>query len=292
VVVLGVLFYRYLVHDGDFDVYWTARFRFLHGLKVHIYEQNVFTYPTFASFLLLPVYPLGYSTGKILFFAVNVLILVGAVRICQREILLEMPARIAITTISVPQDHFRAEMRNQDLWGYLREHYAVALSVSPDGVRWLQARGSKGNQLLYRILASHLGQAIPSNFVFLGLCAFFALLLFEATRRCKDSIFVLGLLFYTAFVLIGPQSSKPHFIAFFGLLLFCWQDALLNRSWLKEVCLVLLSSLLGVKAVAGRLPAGPLARDIVGLAGFALRLYSYVLLLISGHCNPLSSTKT
>ena len=403
VIVLGALFYRYLVHDGDFDVYWAATFRFLHGLKVHIYEQNVFTYPTFASFLLLPVYPLGYSVGKILFFVVNVLILVSAVRVCQREILLETPARIAIITISllfstrsmlavfnnqqtdilifglmvfglaacvrrplagaslmalavalkanplfmillpvfkkrwsmvaifllvsigligapdiakyavtdtwtspeftvpgsvlakndlVPQGHFRAEARNQDLWGYLREHYAMTLSASPDAVRWWQDRGSKGNQSLYRILASHLGETVPSNLVLLGLCAFFALLLFEATRRRKDSIFVLGLLFYTAFVLIGPQSSKPHFIAFFGLLLFCWQDALLSRSWLKGICLALLSGLLGVKAIAGLLPAGPLARDIVGLAGFALWLYSYVLLLISGHCNPLSSTKT
>lgn len=71
----GVLCYRYLVHDGDFDVYWAATFRFVHGLKIHIYEQNVFTYPTFASFLLLPVYPLGYTVGKILFFAVNVIFL-------------------------------------------------------------------------------------------------------------------------------------------------------------------------------------------------------------------------
>jgi len=49
VIVLGALFYRYLVHDGDFDVYWAATFRFLHGLKVHIYEQNVFTRYTYTS---------------------------------------------------------------------------------------------------------------------------------------------------------------------------------------------------------------------------------------------------
>ena len=147
-------------------------------------------------------------------------------------------------------------------------------------------------QSLYRIVASRLGKAIPSNLVLLGLCAFFGLLLLGATRRQGDSIFVLGLLFYTAFVLIGPQSSKPHFIAFFGLLLFCWQDALLNRSWLKGICLASLSGLLGVKAVAGLLPAGPLARDLVGLAGFALWLYSYMLLMISGHSKPLSLTKT
>jgi hypothetical protein len=168
----------------------------------------------------------------------------------------------------------------------------MTLSASPDGVRWWQDRDSKGNQSLYRIVASHLGKAIPSNLVLLSLCAFFGLLLLGATRRQGDSIFVLGLLFYTAFVLIGPQSSKPHFIAFFGLLLFCWQDALLNRSWLKGICLALLSGLLGVKAAAGLLSAGPLARDIVGLAGFALWLYSYMLLMISGHRKPLSVTKT
>jgi hypothetical protein len=203
-----------------------------------------------------------------------------------------VPGSVLAKNDIVPQGHFRAEARDQDLWGYLREHYAMTLSVSPDGVRWWQDRGSKGNQSLYRIVASRLGKAIPSNLVLLGLCAFFGLLLFGATRRRKDSIFVLGLLFYTAFVLIGPQSSKPHFIAFFGLLLFCWQDALLSRSWLKGICLALLSGLLGVKAIASLLPAGPLARDIVGLAGFALWLYGYVLLLISGHRSPLSPTKT
>ena len=71
ILAIAILFYRYLVHDGDFDVYWAATFRYVHGLKIHIYEQNVFTYPTFASFMLLPVYPLGYTVGKILFFAVN-----------------------------------------------------------------------------------------------------------------------------------------------------------------------------------------------------------------------------
>tara|TARA_B100000959_G_scaffold221122_1_gene233837 strand:+ start:782 stop:2029 length:1248 start_codon:yes stop_codon:yes gene_type:complete len=399
----AVLFYRYLVHDGDFDVYWAATFRFLHGLKVHIYEQNVFTYPTFASFLLLPVYPLGYSVGKILFFAVNVLILVGAGRTCQREILFDSPVRTAVLVIAllfcarsmlavfnnqqtdilifglvifgvakfvrrpvaaagllalaaalkanplfmvllpvfkrrwamvaifvsltvgfigapdiakyavtdtwtgaeftvpgsvlpkhdvVPQGRFKAQARDQDVWAYLREHYAMTLSVSPDAIRWWQDRGSKGNQSLYRIMASWLGNAVSSNMVLLGLCTFFGLTLLAATRRRKDSIFILGMLFYTAFVLIGPQSSKPHFIAFFGLLLFCWQDALLKRSGLKIVCLAVLSGLLGVKAAASLLPSGPLARDIVGLAGLALWLYSYLLLMISGHARSVSRPKT
>ena len=57
-----MLFYRYLVHDGDFDVYWAATFRYVHGLKIHIYEQNVFTI-RLLFFMLLPVYP-GYTVGK------------------------------------------------------------------------------------------------------------------------------------------------------------------------------------------------------------------------------------
>ena len=43
IFAIAILFYRYLVHDGDFDVYWAATFRYVHGLKIHIYEQNVFT---------------------------------------------------------------------------------------------------------------------------------------------------------------------------------------------------------------------------------------------------------
>ena len=97
----GVLFYRYMVHDGDFDVYWAATFRFIHGLKIHLYEQNVFTYPTFASFMLLPVYPLGYTVGKILFFAVNVIFLVGAVYVCQREVLHGSAVRAATLVVAL-----------------------------------------------------------------------------------------------------------------------------------------------------------------------------------------------
>ncbi len=393
ILVTGMLFYRYLVHDGDFDVYWAATFRFVHGLKIHIYEQNVFTYPTFASLMLLPVYPLGYTVSKILFFAVNIIFLAGAVYVCQREVLYGSAVRTATLVVAllfsfrsilavfnnqqtdilifglvifglaafarvpvlasslmalaaglkanplfmvllpfykkrwaavgiflgltavlvvapdlakfavsdtwrdssftvpgsvlpkrdtVPQGQFKAEAIAGGMWSYLREHYEMTLSVSPDEVRWWQDRGSAGNQSLYRIVATRFGQVVPSNVVLLGLCAAFALLLLLATRVRKDAVFVLGLLFYTAFVLIGPQSSKPHFIAFFGLLLFCWQDAFAKQSWFKIIVLGVLSSLLGIKAAALLIPEGPLARDIVGLAGLGIWLYSYLLLLISG----------
>lgn len=388
-----MLFYRYMVHDGDFDVYWAATFRFLHGLKIHLYEQNVFTYPTFASFMLLPVYPLGYTVGKILFFTVNVIFLVSAIYVCQREVLYGSAVRTAtlviallfsfrsmlavfnnqqtdivifglvilglaafarvpvlaaslmalaaglkanplfmvllpvykkrwaavgvflgLTTVlvaapdlakfavsetwrdssftvpgsvlpkrdTVPQGQFKAEAIAGGMWSYLREHYEMTLSTSSDEVRWWQDRGSAGNQSLYRIVATRLGHTTPSNVVLFGLCAAFALLLLLATHIRKNAVFVLGLLFYTGFILIGPQSSKPHFIAFFGLLLFCWQDALAKQSWWKIIVLAVLSSLLGIKAAALLLPPGALARDIVGLAGLGLWLYSYLLLLISG----------
>ena len=123
------------------------------------------------------------------------------------------------------------------VWSYLREHYEMTLSVSPDEVRWWQDRGSAGNQSLYRIAATRLGHAVPSNIVLLGLCSGFALLLLLASRVRKDAVFVLGLLFYTAFVLIGPQSSKPHFIAFFGLLLFCWQGCVGKTVLVEDCCL-------------------------------------------------------
>ena len=394
VVGVGFLFYRYMVHDGDFDVYWAATFRYVHGLKIHVYEQNVFTYPTFASFLLLPVYPLGYSAGKIIFFVMNVVMLIVGVIICQRQIVGNSPAKTAALVVAlffsfrsildvfnnqqtdilifglviiglafftrvpvlgsavmaiaaglkanplfmvllpifkkrwsaaivfilvtvglviapdlakysvsdlwtdseftvpgsvmpkrdeIPQGTFRAEARDSDTWGYLKEHYQMTLSTSLDEVRWWQDRGSAGNQSLYRIVASHLGRAVPSNFVLLGLCAAFGVALLLVTRRRGEAVFVLGLLFYGAFVLIGPQSSKAHFIAFFGLLLFAWHDALANNSWLKSILLAVLSGLFGIKAAGLLVPAGWISRDIVGLSALGIWLYAYLLLLISGH---------
>jgi hypothetical protein len=394
VVGVGFLFYRYMVHDGDFDVYWAATFRYLHGLKIHVQEQNVFTYPTFASFLLLPVYPLGYSAGKIIFFVMNVVMLIVGVIICQRQIVGNSPAKTAALVVAlffsfrsildvfnnqqtdilifglviiglafftrvpvlgsavmaiaaglkanplfmvllpifkkrwsaaivfilvtvglviapdlakysvsdlwtdseftvpgsvmpkrdeIPQGTFRAEARDSDTWGYLKEHYQMTLSTSLDEVRWWQDRGSAGNQSLYRIVASHLGRAVPSNFVLLGLCAAFGVALLLVTRRRGEAVFVLGLLFYGAFVLIGPQSSKAHFIAFFGLLLFAWHDALANNSWLKSILLAVLSGLFGIKAAGLLVPVGWISRDIVGLSALGIWLYSYLLLMISGH---------
>jgi len=394
VVGVGFLFYRYMVHDGDFDVYWAATFRYVHGLKIHVYEQNVFTYPTFASFLLLPVYPLGYSAGKIIFFVMNVVMLIVGVIICQRQIVGNSPAKTAALVVAlffsfrsildvfnnqqtdilifglviiglafftrvpvlgsavmaiaaglkanplfmvllpifkkrwsaaivfilvtvglviapdlakysvsdlwtdseftvpgsvmpkrdeIPQGTFRAEARDSDTWGYLKEHYQMTLSTSLDEVRWWQDRGSAGNQSLYRIVASHLGRAVPSNFVLLGLCAAFGVALLLVTRRRGEAVFVLGLLFYGAFVLIGPQSSKAHFIAFFGLLLFAWHDALANNSWLKSILLAVLSGLFGIKAAGLLVPVGWISRDIVGLSALGIWLYSYLLLMISGH---------
>ncbi len=55
-----------------------------------------------------------------------------------------------------------------------------------------------------------------------------------------------------------------------------------KQSWWKIVVLGALSSLLGIKAAALLIPQGELARDIVGLAGLAIWLYSYLLLLVSG----------
>jgi len=383
-----------MVHDGDFDVYWAATFRYLHGLKIHVQEQNVFTYPTFASFLLLPVYPLGYSAGKIIFFVMNVVMLIVGVIICQRQIVGNSPAKTAALVVAlffsfrsildvfnnqqtdilifglviiglafftrvpvlgsavmaiaaglkanplfmvllpifkkrwsaaivfilvtvglviapdlakysvsdlwtdseftvpgsvmpkrdeIPQGTFRAEARDSDTWGYLKEHYQMTLSTSLDEVRWWQDRGSAGNQSLYRIVASHLGRAVPSNFVLLGLCAAFGVALLLVTRRRGEAVFVLGLLFYGAFVLIGPQSSKAHFIAFFGLLLFAWHDALANNSWLKSILLAVLSGLFGIKAAGLLVPVGWISRDIVGLSALGIWLYSYLLLMISGH---------
>ena len=394
-----ILFYRYLSHDGDFDIYWAATFRYLHGLQVHVPEGNIFSYPTFAALLLSPLYPLGYTTAKILFFLVNVTVLGGALHVCHSQLLTTGRQRYLVITVSlvfalrsilavfnnqqtdilifglivfalvyipsrpfsgiglmavaaalkanplfmlllpvltgrwrlaavfvfivagllitpdafkhavtgtwiessfsvpgtviprdgvVPHGQFKALPASHDVFGYLKEHYRMTLSTSPADNKWWHDPDSKGNQSLYRILASRLVPAVPSNYVLLGLCVLFGFLLIPLTRRSKDRLFILGMLYYTAFVLIGPQSSKPHFIGFYALLVFCWQDAVLSRSVLKLGGLAILSSLMGLKFAVMLLPDGPLARDIVGLAGLGIWLYSYCLLM-SGHAKPPGS---
>jgi hypothetical protein len=237
--------------------------------------------------VLLPIYKKRWAAVGVFFGLTLVLVAAPdlvkfAVTDTWRDSSFTVPGSVLPKRDTVPQGQFKAEAITGGMWSYLREHYEMTLSVSPGEVRWWQDRGSAGNQSLYRIAATRLGRVVPSNVVLFGLCAAFALALLLATRVRKDAIFVLGLLFYTAFILIGPQSSKPHFIAFFGLLLFCWQDALARKSWWKIAVLAVLSSLLGIKAAALLVPQGPLARDIVGLAGLGLWLYSYLLLLISG----------
>mgnify|MGYP001168038533 FL=1 len=391
--VIAVLFYRYLLQDGDFDVYWAATFRYLHGLQVHVAESNLFTYPTFAALLLMPLYPLGYTTAKVLFFLANVVVLAGALQVCHNQLLAPGRERFVVITLSlifavrsilavfnnqqtdilifglivfglacfpvrsfkgvglmavaaglkanplfmfllpvltgrwrsaavfvtvlaglvmmpdafkyavtgtflasefsvpgavlpkngvVPLGQFKAVPASDEVFGYLKEHYRVTLSASPSKIHWWHDRHSKyakKNQSLYRILASRLDRSVPSNYVLLGLCVFFGLLLIPLTRRCRGQLFVLGMLYYTAFILIGPQSSKPHFIGFYALLVFCWQDAVLARSVTKLATLAVLSSLMGLKFSVQLLPDGTLAQDSIGLAGLGIWLYSYCLLM-------------
>ena len=99
--VIAVLFYRYLLQDGDFDVYWAATFRYLHGLQVHVAESNLFTYPTFAALLLMPLYPLGYTTAKVLFFLANVVVLAGALQVCHNQLLAPGRERFVVITLSL-----------------------------------------------------------------------------------------------------------------------------------------------------------------------------------------------
>jgi hypothetical protein len=392
-LVVAVLFYRYLYKDGDFDIYWAGTFRFLHALQIHVQEIHPFSYPTFATFLLLPLYPLGYSAAKVVFFVLNVIILVAALRVCHREILdgsRYRVAAIAITLVfsvrsmlavfnnqqsdilifglivfglsaccrrpiggmglvavaaalkanplfmlllplfkkqwrmaiafllfttslvllpdvlkyavtdswheasfsvpgsviaaeeTVPVGNFKAMKHSAGAFSYLHEHFVLNLSPDPAVNRWWQSRENHFNQSLYRIIASRLGERVPANYVLIGLCAVFAVLLGVLTRRRADRFFILGMLYYSAFVLIGPQSSKPHFIAFYGLLLFCWQDAFERRSMLKFLLLAAVSGLMGIKYAAWLIPDEAVARDIVGLAGFGLWLYSYVVLAVRG----------
>lgn len=389
----AVILFRFSTKAADFNVYFLAAERFLHGASIHIAEANLFSYFTAAALFFVPLAPLGYGAAKIVFcilsfagfiigvriinshistkenhamwafiisfafamrfflavfdnqqtdFLVFCLLLLGlhyytrnnyraallwsagailktnplfivllpifqrrfmcaAVMLVSTAALVMTPdlLRIGITRATVetpeitsielprvlidrkdryPMISYPLTALPQTRFAYLKEY--LSITFGGGGPNWWEDTSNYLNQSLTRIAMYYLPERIPSVAVFLTLCGAFSLALLNLVRRNRRDIFVLGLMFYAAFVLIGPMSSKPHFIVMYGLLLFAWQNLFAFFNWSKLLLLAVVSVTLGLTsrgvmsfysdifALAGH----------IGIAALVLWIYVYALL--------------
>ncbi|MDJ0955691.1 MAG: glycosyltransferase family 87 protein, partial [Arenicellales bacterium] len=132
-----------------------------------------------------------------------------------------LPAHVIPRNGEIEQKVFAISPIAKTLLAYLQEY--ISLNFTNSGPAWWEQNFK--NQSLSRIALYQIPLELNANYVFLTLCVVFSIaLLFLITRGIKpENVFITGVLFYAAFILIGPQSSKPHFIVIYGLLLYCFQ---------------------------------------------------------------------
>lgn len=160
---------------------------------------------------------------------------------------------------------------------YLQEY--LSINFTNAGPSWWES--NLKNQSLTRILLYLAPLELNSNYVFVALCvAFSTALLFLTTKRIgHENVFITGVLFYAAFILIGPQSSKPHFVAMYGLFLYCFQHLSqhFSISRLSFLCAVGISMGFSSSGLLGEYADQLETNGLVGLTAFALWIYTYVL---------------
>jgi len=148
-----------------------------------------------------------------------------------------------------------------------QRHGGEARAESEDSAWWAAMQRSHLNQSLTRITLRWLPFATGAG-AFLFWCAVFGAALLLLCLLRNPAPFPLALLGYGAFVLIGPVSSKPHFIAFYGLLLWCWAN-LLRPARISRAGLALL--------LPATLLMGGSARGLVGgAASHALADFGHI----------------
>ena len=136
----------------------------------------------------------------------------------------EIPRSSSLLQNSNTQEKFATLPTESLLLAHLNDYLELTLKGKN---KWWHDDENELNQSLTRILSSYLPDNwINPTWVFLFWCSAFALALLLLANKRDPDYFVLGLLFYSAFILIGPMSSKAHFIAMYGLLIYLWKDAL------------------------------------------------------------------
>ena len=169
---------------------------------------------------------------------------------------------------------------------YFREY--VSLTFSSTGHSWWEDSGNPLGQSLTRILLFLVPVKLNGNVVFLLLCVVFSVALLVLVRQASGygNLFIIGILFYSAFVLIGPHSSKPHFIVIYGLLLYCFQHLAKNFKIARLLFLCVIGTLLGFTSSGflGEYANQTALYGHIGLATLALWVYTYVLVLNERDC--------
>lgn len=389
---LGLI--RYLWKVGDFEVYFAAASRFLHGASIHVVEANPFTYPTATALFFVPLAQIGHTVAKSAFFAISFALLVIGIGLTNRAILdsSDQPVRarrivifaaflfslryilaafdnqqtdlvifglisigiylyqsrsngsaiawsvpivlkanpmfmilfplfqcrwkvvtgllvLVVALVSLPdilkyfvetqvattelilpanviprngvieQKAFALFPIAKTPLAYLQEYLSINFAGS--GASWWES--NLKNQSLTRVILYLSPLELNANFVFFTLCIAFSIaLLFLTTRGIRpNDMFITGVLFYAAFVLIGPQSSKPHFVMIYGLLLYCFQHlsqhfSITRLSFLGAIGITLGFTSSGfLNEYADQLETG----GLIGLTAFVLWAYTYVLVV-------------
>lgn len=394
VFVVGLI--RQLWKIGDFEVYFAASSRFLHGASIHVVETNPFTYPTATALLFVPLTQFGHTLAKGAFFTISFVLLLIGISLTNRGILdsTSQPARtrrivffaaflfslryilaafdnqqtdliifglisigiylyqsknnaaaiawsvpiilkanpmfmillpifqrrwkvalsmvalvvvfaslpdllkylietdVTVSNLMLPANVIpRSGIIEQKVFGlfpiaetplaYLREY--VSLNFADVGRSWWENVSNPKNQSLTRIILYFAPLELNGNYVFVSLCIIFsgALLFLSVKSASPKNIFITGVLFYAAFVLIGPHSSKPHFVMIYGLLLYCFQHLSQHFSSIRLCFLSAIGIMLGFTS-SGFLAkyADQLAiAGHIGLTAFVLWAYTYVLVL-------------
>jgi hypothetical protein len=382
---------RFLRKIGDFEVYYAAAWRFLHGFSVHVPEPNMFTYPTSAALLAAPLTIFGYAGAKVIYFLLGFLFLLIGIRLTNTLLLgtgdTDPRTRriVFIAAMICTSRYFLAVLDNQQtdllifglvtlgVYLYQQHRHGAALSWAipvllkanpmfmillplfqgrvrvvmamliiivvglalPDLVRpafepgaqttltvpahvmprdgaigekvflltpaagtrtaylgeylsitlanvgpsWWEDVSNPKNQSLTRILLYYSPIGMDARLLFLLLCAAFSASLFWLLRGCTggEHLAITGLLCYSAFVLIGPVSSKPHFVMLYGLFVYAWHDLARRFSWSRLLFITAAGIVLGFSS-SGLLSgyADRLATlGHIGLASFALWIYVY-----------------
>ena len=111
--------------------------------------------------------------------------------------------------------HYSLSPTKEQLFSYTKEFLGITAATSSKG--WWNQKENDLNQSLTRISHWYFASLSDPLVLFLFWCLFFSTMLLFLFIYKKPDLFSLGLLFYSAFVLIGPVSSKPHFVAMYGL---------------------------------------------------------------------------
>ena len=190
---------------------------------------------------------------------------------------LTVPAHVIPRDGAIGKKEFTLTPAADTRTAYLAEYLSITLAnVGPS---WWEDVSNPKNQSLTRILLYYSPIKMDARLLFLLLCAAFSASLFWLLRGCTggEHLAISGLLCYSALVLIGPVSSKPHFVMLYGLFVYAWHDLARRFSWGRLMFIAAAGIILGFSSsgLLSRYADHLATLGHIGLASFALWIYVY-----------------